>query len=137
MPLLDQGIVVTYTLEDLLSSDVVEAGVEVLDTCCDVLDLSLVAALDLVGLADDEVEGQLDAAVGFRGREPAGAARVGRRREAQLVVSGVGGGEGEAARGSAALGDDTVVVVEDFLVICVSMVVISIWGWLQRTSTLM
>lgn len=31
------------------------------------------------------------------------------------MVAGVGGGEGEAAGGGASLGDDTVVVVEDFL----------------------
>jgi hypothetical protein len=31
------------------------------------------------------------------------------------VVTGIGSGEGEAARGSTALRDDTVVVIEDFL----------------------
>jgi hypothetical protein len=38
------------------------------------------------------------------------------------VVARVGGGEGEAAGGSASLGDDTVVVIEDFLDVIVLVV---------------
>lgn len=89
--------------------------VKVLDTRGQVLELVLVGALDLVGLANDHVERQLDAAVGLVGCPPRRAARGGRRREADLVLAGLGGGEGEAAGGGAALGDHAVFVVEDFL----------------------
>lgn len=41
-----------YSLEDLLSPDVLQARVEVLDALRDVLQLALVRALDLAGLAD-------------------------------------------------------------------------------------
>lgn len=105
----------TYPLVDLLPPDVPQTEVEVLDARGEVLELGLVGALDLVGLADDEIQRQLDAAVGRRRGQPARAARVGVGREAQLVVARLGGGEGEAAGRRAPLGDDAVVVVEDFL----------------------
>lgn len=105
----------THPLEDLLALDIVQARVEVLDALGDVLQLALVGALDLAGLADGEVEGELDAAVGVGGVEPALAAAVTAGREAEAVVAGLVRGEGEAARRGAALGDDSVVVVEDFL----------------------
>lgn len=105
----------TDPLENLLPADIVQPGVEVADARGDVLQLVLVVALDLVGLANDHVEAQADAAVVVGGGEPAGAAAAGRGREADLVVARVGGGEGEAAGGGASLGDDAVVVVKDFL----------------------
>lgn len=58
---------------------------------------------------------QADAAVLVLGALPGLAARGRRRREAELVVARVGGREGEAALLVAALRDDAVVVVEDFL----------------------
>lgn len=64
----------TYSLEDLLPSDVVQSSIQVLDTCRDVLNLVLVAAFDLVGLTDNEVKRQLDTAVLVLGRQPAWAA---------------------------------------------------------------
>lgn len=91
-----------------------QSSIQVLDAGRDVLQLVLVAALDLARLADDEIELHLDAAVGALRREPRGPAGGGRGREADLVVAGLVGREGEAARGGAALGDDAVVVVEDF-----------------------
>jgi hypothetical protein len=60
-------------LEDLLPLDVLEPGVEVPDAGGDVLKLVLVRAVDFVGFADNEVEGELDAAVGLIGGEPRGA----------------------------------------------------------------
>jgi hypothetical protein len=109
------GAAGTHSLKNLLSPYVRETGVEVLDARSEVLKLVLVAALDLVGLANDEVQGQLDAAVVLLGREPGGAAGARGRGEADLVVAGFGCREGEAAGGGAALGHDAVVVVEDFL----------------------
>lgn len=92
-----------------------QARVEVLDALRDVLQLALVGALDLAGLADGHVQGQLDAAVGVRGVEPVLAAAVAARREAEPVLARLVRREGEAAGRHAALGDDAVVVVEDFL----------------------
>jgi hypothetical protein len=105
----------THSLEDLLATDVLQPGVEVLDARGNVLELVLVGGLDLGRVADGEVEGEADAAVLGVLAEPAGAARGGRGGEAEHVVAGVGGGEGELAGGAAALGDDAVVVVEEFL----------------------
>ena len=49
------------------------------------------------------------------GEEEAGGGGDVGRGEAEAVVAGVGGGEGEFAGGGGALGDDTVVVVEGFV----------------------
>ena len=105
----------TYTLEHLLPLDIVQPRIEVLDTVANRLELILVRALNLVGLADDEVEGQADAAVGAAGGEPAAAAGGGGWGEAQLVVARFGGGEVEFAGGRALLGENSVIVVENLL----------------------
>lgn len=105
----------TYPLENLLPPNIIQPRIQVPHARGQVLHLGLVAALEGAGLANGDIQGQADAAVGLGGGQPAGAAAVGRGREAELVVAGVGGGEGELARGAAALGDDAVVVVEDFL----------------------
>jgi len=57
------SIAFTYTLENLLPSDIVESRVQVLDPLGQVVHLALVAALDLARLADGEVNVELDAAV--------------------------------------------------------------------------
>lgn len=106
---------ITDSLENLFPANVVQSRIEILDTGGNVLELVLVVALNLAGLANDHVEAQLDAAVVVCHGEPARAATAGRGHEADLVIARLGGGEGEAAGGSASLGDDTVVVVEDFL----------------------
>jgi len=111
----------TYTLEHLLSPNIIKARVEILDTASNVLELVLVGALKLAGLADGEVEVQADATVGVVDAEPSVAAGRGAGGEAELVFARVGGGEGEAAGFGAALGDDAVVIVEDFLVLCKSL----------------
>lgn len=105
----------THSLEDLLAPDVLQARVEVLDALGDVLQLALVGALDLAGLADGEVERQLDAAVGGRGVEPVRPVAVAAGREAEPVVARLVRREREAPRRRAALGDYPVVVVEDLL----------------------
>lgn len=105
----------TYTLEHLLSLDIVESRVEVLDPAGNILNLVFVGALELAGLADGEVEVETDAAVRVVNAEPAAAAGGGAGGEAELVVAGIGGSEDEAARLRSTLGHDAVVVVEDFL----------------------
>ena len=105
----------TYTLENLLPLDVIEPCVEVLDAVADGLELVLVGALDFVRLADDEVEGQADTAIGAAGRQPAAAAGGRGRCEAELVVARLGGREVELAGGGTLLSEDAVVIVEDFL----------------------
>lgn len=105
----------TYTLKHLLPPDVIQPRVQVLDPGGQVGNLGLVAAVDGRGLADGHVEGEADATVGLGHAQPGGAAAGGGGGEADFVVAGFGGGEGEFARGAAALGDDAVVVVEDFL----------------------
>ena len=102
-------------LENLLALDILQASVQVAHLLDHVLDLVLVRALDLGGVADGHVELELDAACGLAGEEEAaGRGHVG-GREAEAVVTGVGGGEDEFAAGLGALGDDAVVVVEGFV----------------------
>jgi len=105
----------TFTLEDLLPANILQASVQVLDARRNVLELVLVGAFDLAALADGKVKCKADAAVVRVKREPAGTARGGRRGEAERVVAGVGSREGEAARCLATLGDYAVVVVEGFV----------------------
>lgn len=105
----------THTLKDLLPADILKTSVQVLDAGGNVLHLALVVALDLVGLADDEVDLEPDAALGVARAQPVAAARGGVRCEADLVVARLGGGEGEAAGGGALLVDDAVILVKDFL----------------------
>lgn len=113
----------TYTLENLLATDISQAVVEVADARGNLAERVLVVALNLARVADNHVELELDAAVGHGRRQPRGAARRGAGHEANLVVACLGGGEVEFARRGAGLGDDTVVVVEDFLLVLqVSMV---------------
>lgn len=91
----------THSLENLFSADILQPGVQILDALGQVLHLALVGALDLRGLTNSQVQLQLDAAVGVVGAKPALAAAVGGRGEADLVLAGLGGAEGEAARGLA------------------------------------
>lgn len=106
---------VSYPLEDLFPSDILQPRVQVAHALRYVGHLALVGALDIARLADREVEGQLDAAVGVQGAEPALAAGARGRREADAVLASVGGAECEAAGGAATLRDHTVVIVKDLL----------------------
>lgn len=54
----------SYTLENLLPLNIVKPCIKVLDSIADRLELILVGALDLVGLADDEIESQTNTAIG-------------------------------------------------------------------------
>ena len=102
-------------LEDLLALDVLQARVQVAHLLDHVLDLVLVRALDLRGVADGHVELELDAAGRAAVEEEAGGRGHVGRGEAEAVVAGVGGGEDEFAAALGALGDDAVVVVEGFV----------------------
>lgn len=109
------GSIATYPLEDLLSADILQSRVQVLDPRLNVLKLVLISALDDARLANGHVKGQLDAAVDVGGTQPAGLAAVGRGGKADLVVAGLVGSEGEAAAGAALLRYYAVVVVKELL----------------------
>lgn len=79
----------------------------------------MVGALNVAGVADGNVERELDAAHRDQRRQPARRLGGRRRREADPVVARVGRAEGEAPRGGALLGDHAVVVVEYLLRGCV------------------
>jgi hypothetical protein len=105
----------TLALEDLLALDILQARVQVAHLFDHILNLILVRTLDFRSVADGHVELELDAADGRTGEQEAtGRGYVG-GREAQAVVASVGGGEDEFAAGLGTLGDDAVVVVEDFV----------------------
>ena len=85
-----------YALEDLLPSHVLQSRIQILDARSNVLKFGLVLTLNLVGLADDEVELELDPSVLIASAQPAAAARGRVRGEAELVVAGLMGREVEA-----------------------------------------
>lgn len=87
-----------------------QTAVQVLHTLNDILHLILILGLDLAGLANSEVEVQLDGALAVR--EPASGRGIGVGHEADLVLACIGSGEGEAAGVAVALADDAVVIVE-------------------------
>lgn len=101
-----------YPLEDLLPSDILQSGIEVLDLLHDILDLALVRTLDGAGLADREVEVQLDASDRMASAQPTACRRSGRGGEADFVVTRVRGAEREATSAGTPLRNDAVVVVE-------------------------
>ena len=105
----------THPLEDLLSSDILQPGIQVLDLANNILNLVLVGTLNGAGLANGHVELKLDVAGGLSASQPALARGDVGRGEADAVVARVGGAEGEAALGSSALADDAVVVVKDLV----------------------
>jgi hypothetical protein len=67
----------TYPLEHLLPSNIVQPRVQIHHFLHDILDLAFVSALESAGLADGQVEGQLDTAHVREYGEPGIIARVG------------------------------------------------------------
>ena len=96
----------------LLPPNILQPHIQILDPLHDILNLALIRALDLAGVADRQIQRELDAAGRLAVGEVARAMRGVARGEADAVVAGVGGREGEAALGGALLRDDAVVVVE-------------------------
>lgn len=108
----------TYALEDLLPPNIRQPAIQLLDFGDNVVDFTLVFALDLARLANGHVDGELDAAARHAGVGEPSADTDGRgagRREAYPVVAGIRGGEGEFrgfVRGGGLLVYNTVVIVE-------------------------
>ena len=102
-------------LKDLLAPHILQPRIQILHLLHHLAHLVLVRALDLARFADDHVELEADAADLVAAEEVAGEGGDVGRGEAEAVVAGVGGGEGEFAGAGAALRDDAVVVVEGFV----------------------
>ena len=90
-----------------------QPAVQIPDTVYDILHLVLVLGLDLAGLANNEIQVELDGTLGIG--QPAASRGFGVGHEADAVLAGVGGREGEAAGVVLALGHDAVVIVEGLL----------------------
>lgn len=89
-----------------------QPAVQITNTLHDILHLVLVLGLDLAGLANDEVQTELD---GTLGRGQPAASGVGVGREADAVLASVGSGKGKATGVVLALGHNAVVIVEGLL----------------------
>lgn len=100
---------VTYPLENLLSPDVVQPSIEVLDLLHNILHLALVFRFDLAGLTNGDIQREADCIVSVPPAPRRGAAIW---CQTDLVLARVGSREGESAGIRVALGDDTVVVVK-------------------------
>lgn len=101
----------TFTLEHLLPPDILQPSIEVLDLLHNILNLSLIRALDLARLTDGNVKSESNSALRVV-RQPTSIGGHVVRRKADLMLSAISGREGETAIGIAPLGDDSVVVVE-------------------------
>jgi hypothetical protein len=99
----------SYPLVHLFTADIVQPAVQVLDTLNDILHLVLVLGLDLAGLANGKVDGDLDGAPGVA---PQAGDSISLGREADFVLASVRGREVEAARVAVTLGNNAVVIVE-------------------------
>lgn len=100
----------TYPLIHLLPTNIMQPTIQIPNTLHNILHLVLILRLDLARLTNGNIQSHLDRALGTG--QPAASGGVRFSREAETVLAGVGGGEGEAAGVVLALGDDAVVVVE-------------------------
>lgn len=87
-----------------------QSAVQILHALHNILDLILVLGLNLARLANGHVEGNADSTLAVG--QPAGCRDLGVGHEADTVLAGVSGGEGEAAGVVLALVYDAVVIVE-------------------------
>lgn len=101
-----------YPLENLLSPDIVQSPVEILDLLHDILHLALVFRFDLACLTNGDIQREADR---VRPVQPAPRRSAAVRRQTDLVLPRVGSREREPATMRVALGDDAVVVVEGLI----------------------
>jgi hypothetical protein len=90
----------------------VQPAVQILDPLHDILDFVLILSLNLAGLTNSKVDGELDGAQ--RVGQPAGGG-IRFRCEADSVLARIRGGEMEATRVAVPFGHDAVVIVEGLL----------------------
>ena len=100
----------TYPLVDLLTTNILQTAIQITHTLHDILHLILIFSLDLARLANGHVQGEPDSALAAG--HPARGRGVGFGQEADAVLPGVCGGEGEATGVAFAFVDDAVVVVK-------------------------
>jgi hypothetical protein len=105
----------SLSLKHLLSPHILQPCIQIFNLLHHLAHLILIRALNLAGLADHHVELEADAADLVAAEEVAGDGGDVVGGEAETVVSGVGGGEGEFAAAAASLVHDAVVVVEGFV----------------------
>lgn len=89
-----------------------QAAVQILDPLHNILDLVLILSLNLAGLTNGKVNGELDGAE--RVGQPAGGG-IRFRCEADSVLARIRGGEMEATRVAVPLGHDAVIIVKGLL----------------------
>ena len=92
-----ENALVSHSLESLFPSNVRQSGIQILYLLHDVRDLALVLTLNLAGLANGDVQAQLDAAHGTSAGQPA-ASWIVRGRETDLVLARIGRRESKSAR---------------------------------------
>lgn len=90
-----------------------QSAVQVLHALHNVLDLILVLGLNLASLTNGHIEGDPNGTLAVG--QPAGCRDFGVGHETDTVLSGVGSGEGEAARVVFPLVHDAVIIVEGLL----------------------
>lgn len=101
-------------MEYLLPPDILQPAVQILDLLRNLTQFPLVRTLNRARLPNRQIQRQFHLSVPLPLAQPA-SRRGASRREADAVLAGVGGAEGEFARVGAFGVDDAVVVVEDFV----------------------
>lgn len=101
-----------YPLVHLLTTDIVQTAVQILDPLNDILDFVLVLSLNLAGLTNGKVDSELDGA--RRVGQPAGGG-IRLRCEADSMLASICGREMKASRVAVPLGHNAVIIVEGLL----------------------
>lgn len=99
-----------YPLENLLSPDIMQPPIEILDLLHNILHLPLIFRFDLARLTNGDIQRDPDCSRASRQPAPRRTAAV--RRQTDLVLARIGSRESEPAGVRVALGDDAVVIVE-------------------------
>lgn len=98
-----------YPLVHLLTTNILQPAVQILDPLHNILDFVLVLSLDFAGLTNGKVDGDLDGAWGV-GQPARRGIRL--RCEADFVLASIRGGEVKTTRVAVPLGHDAVVIVK-------------------------
>lgn len=108
------GVANAYSLENLLSADVLQSTVQILDLLDNIIELAFIRTLNGACGSYSHIQREFDAIWWLTAAQPAAAnAGVG-ESEADAVVSRIGCGKGELAVRIALLGNNSMVVVEGF-----------------------
>lgn len=108
------SMVTTHSLENLLSPNILQPSIQVLNLLYNIRNLALILTLDLTRLTNRQIQVQSYTTQRMARAQPTTCADIRIRLEADTMLAGVRSGESETAGVAAALRNDEVVIIEDF-----------------------